>query len=86
MFGSPSSLPLIENWIVPRGQVYALSDPPSIVAHPSTVMQLKNGGRVPLWTRNMLGVTEAERDKRQRATKMTPYLRITCDARVSRTT
>ena len=38
---------------------------PLVLVHPSTGMELRNGGRTPLWTRHMLGVREAERDRRK---------------------
>lgn len=73
MYGSqPNSLRLIENWLVPRGKVFMINDRelthlggPAMVAHPATMMRVMNGGRTPLWTRHMLGVREAERDRRK---------------------
>lgn len=35
--------------------------------HPYDLMKIRNNGRVPLFTRHMLGVREAERDRRRRA-------------------
>lgn len=64
---------LVEDWMLPRGRMYLLGD--LILVHPSTGMALRHGGRPPFWTRHMLGVREAERDKRKkakRATKVTP--------------
>jgi hypothetical protein len=66
-----SNLRMIECWHVKRGEVYSINDPaiypggPVVLAHPSTMMEVMHGGRPPLWTRHMLGVREAERDRRK---------------------
>lgn len=67
-----SGTPIYESWGVPRDRAIHASDPGGggahvIFAHPSAVMVIRNGGRTPLWTRHMLGVREAERDRRRRA-------------------
>lgn len=65
---------MIEEWLAPRGQVFLMNDPakpgrPTVVLHPSTMMEMKHGGRTPLWTRHMAGVREAERDGRKQRRK-----------------
>lgn len=74
MSGDPwnwNSLRLIDNWAIPRGQAIYMEKSamapsgPLVLVHPSTGMELRNGGRTPLWTRHMLGVREAERDRRK---------------------
>lgn len=67
MSGNPdnlTSLTLVENWYVPRNQMYMMGQ--QVVIHPYTAMVLRNGGRHPLYTRHMLGEQELERDRRRR--------------------
>ena len=60
--------PVYESWLVPRNCVVAV-DPASgrfsvaFFKHPW--YDLKRGYCPPFWTRNMLGIREAERDKRR---------------------
>jgi hypothetical protein len=70
---------LIEDWFIPRGRMFLLGD--KILLHPSDMMALRHGGRTPLWTRHMLGVREAERDRRKRS-KVPPTCHVICDARI----
>lgn len=53
---------ITELWSMPRDQVAVQQQ--QIFAHPSTVMVMKHG-RTPYWTRHMVGVSEAERDRRK---------------------
>jgi hypothetical protein len=48
---------------VPRGMVERTRIGAQM--HPSDWMRLRNNGRTPLWTRNCVGVREAERDRRR---------------------
>jgi hypothetical protein len=57
-----NGIPIIESWYTPRDQIFLVDN--RIVGHPSTIMAMKHG-RTPLWTRHMLGVSEAERDRRK---------------------
>jgi hypothetical protein len=52
------------SFAVARGEV--VSTVWGVKMHPSDHMVLRNNGRTPLWTRHMLGVREAERDRRHR--------------------
>lgn len=56
-------IPVIEDWYVPRGQVVQMLGL-KILIHPATMMELRHGGRPPFYTSHMLGVREAERDRR----------------------
>jgi hypothetical protein len=57
-----TELTIHTDWLIPRGDV--LVDGNMVFAHPSTAMLLLHN-RTPLWTRHMIGVREAERDRRK---------------------
>lgn len=65
--GQYTGIPLVEHWWVPKNQAFIIQDNgiATIMAHPSMVMQIRNKGRAPLWTRHMRGFIEVERDKRR---------------------
>jgi hypothetical protein len=57
-----TELTIHTDWNLPRDQAFAMGH--MILAHPSAAMVLIHG-RTPLWTRHMIGVREAERDRRK---------------------
>jgi hypothetical protein len=62
-----------ESWYIPRDQVFFFTDParpdarPTPWVHPSTMMKLKNNGRVPFFSAYTAGERELARDRRRRA-------------------
>lgn len=71
MISSPqlAGFPVQESWYVERETFIGLDNggQPRIVVHPSTLMRLKNNGRVPFFTAFGAGERELQRDRRRRA-------------------
>jgi hypothetical protein len=63
-------LTLHSDWDIPRDQMCVMNK--MVITHPSTAMMLIHGC-VPLWTRHMVGVREAERDRRRTARRSATY-------------
>lgn len=53
-----------ESFLIPRDAVYVIEGKRYV--HPSMMMRIQNGGRVPLWSQRTLGDRELQRDRRRR--------------------